>query len=266
MHSNSILAIDCSSDSCLVALQHQHWRLFCQLEGARAHSQHVLPYIEDVMQQASLSFKQLDAVAVSYGPGSFTGVRLAVAVAKSLAWVDDLRLISLDSLAVLASSYHCQAMDSSSDINNDMHKDIHNDIDNDIDNNNETDSAGACNADSPSQPLTVIRDAKMQEVYLARFSIVGSQLQQLQPSQLLAQAELAQQLAADETKLIAEPASHGLTAMPVTGVTVSADGLLNLAQQQYNAKQFIPMAQLEPLYIRGHSAWKNIAQQQASKP
>ena len=258
MHSNSILAIDCSSDSCLVALQHQQRRIFCQLEGARAHSQHVLPYIEDVMQQASLSFKQLDAVAVSYGPGSFTGVRLAVAVAKSLAWVDDLRLISLDSLAVLASSYHCQAMDSSSDISSD--------INNDKDKNNETDSAGACNADSPSQPLTVIRDAKMQEVYLARFSIVGSQLQQLQPSQLLAQAELAQQLAADETKLIAEPASHGLTAMPVTGVTVSADGLLNLAQQQYNAKQFTPMAQLEPLYIRGHSAWKNIAQQQASKP
>ncbi len=68
----------------------------------RAHAESIVPMIESVLANASLGYDELDAIAVTTGPGSFTGVRVGVSVARGLALATGLPLISVTSLEVMA--------------------------------------------------------------------------------------------------------------------------------------------------------------------
>ena len=68
----------------------------------RSSSATLLPMIATLCEKASVQPKQIDAVAVATGPGSFTGLRIGVVTAKTLAWVNQTRLIALDTLECLA--------------------------------------------------------------------------------------------------------------------------------------------------------------------
>lgn len=69
---------------------------------ARGHAEALIPMVADVMQEAGLDFAALDLVAASLGPGSFTGVRIAIAAARGLALATGARLWGTDSLTVMA--------------------------------------------------------------------------------------------------------------------------------------------------------------------
>lgn len=71
-------------------------------EGGYTHAENLHPFIEEVLKIAQLNINQLDAVAVSKGPGSYTGLRIGVSAAKGICFAIDKPLISLDSLQVLA--------------------------------------------------------------------------------------------------------------------------------------------------------------------
>lgn len=58
----------------------------------RAHAEAIVPMIERALGDASLSYRDLDAIAVTTGPGSFTGVRVGIATARGLALATDLPL------------------------------------------------------------------------------------------------------------------------------------------------------------------------------
>ena len=66
------------------------------------HSSMLTVFIREVMEEAGVKMAELDAVAVSKGPGSFTGLRIGVSVAKGIAWGLELPLISVSSLEALA--------------------------------------------------------------------------------------------------------------------------------------------------------------------
>ena len=68
----------------------------------RSHARLLLPMIQDVLKNLKVELSQLDAVAVSKGPGSYTGLRVGVSTAKGLAMAQDLSLLSYDSLMALA--------------------------------------------------------------------------------------------------------------------------------------------------------------------
>lgn len=70
----------------------------------RNHSIQLMPAIDEALKQAGLTLKDLDRIAVAAGPGSYTGLRIAVTVAKSLAWAQDIELVGVSSLKVLASN------------------------------------------------------------------------------------------------------------------------------------------------------------------
>ena len=72
--------------------------------GGYSHAEKLHPFIQDCMQAAGLSFSDLDAVAVGKGPGSYTGLRIGVSAAKGLCFANDLPLIAMNSLEVLARS------------------------------------------------------------------------------------------------------------------------------------------------------------------
>ncbi|HET7578758.1 MAG TPA: tRNA (adenosine(37)-N6)-threonylcarbamoyltransferase complex dimerization subunit type 1 TsaB [Bacillales bacterium] len=66
------------------------------------HSVRLMPAIESLLKEVHLEQKDLDRVAVAYGPGSYTGVRIGVTVAKTMAWALDIPIVGVSSLEVLA--------------------------------------------------------------------------------------------------------------------------------------------------------------------
>ncbi|WP_274308343.1 tRNA (adenosine(37)-N6)-threonylcarbamoyltransferase complex dimerization subunit type 1 TsaB [Solibacillus daqui] len=68
------------------------------------HSVGAMPAIEEVINKAGITSTEIDAIAVSEGPGSYTGVRIGVTLAKTLAWSLQKPLVGVSSLKVLAAN------------------------------------------------------------------------------------------------------------------------------------------------------------------
>jgi tRNA threonylcarbamoyladenosine biosynthesis protein TsaB len=97
-----LLAIDAATEACSAALLaggSVHER---EVVEARSQSALLLPMIDAVLAEGGLRLRDLDALAVGCGPGSFTGVRLAVGVAQGLALGAGLPVIPVSDLAMLA--------------------------------------------------------------------------------------------------------------------------------------------------------------------
>jgi len=74
------------------------------LSESFSHSEKLHLFISEVFKRQSLKPEKLNAIAVSKGPGSYTGLRIGVAAAKGLCFALDLPLIALNSLEVLVQS------------------------------------------------------------------------------------------------------------------------------------------------------------------
>ena len=99
---NTILTIDTSSDNCAVALQRGNVLLERVSEEERQSAQRVLPMISELLLDAEIALSDIDLIAVVAGPGSFTGVRIGVAVAQGLSLSAVIPVVPLSSLALLA--------------------------------------------------------------------------------------------------------------------------------------------------------------------
>ncbi len=98
----NLLALETATESCSVALLRGE-DLFERSEIApRRHAELVLPMAEAILAEAGIARRDLDGIAVGRGPGSFTGVRLAVSMAQGLAMALDLPVVTVSSLAALA--------------------------------------------------------------------------------------------------------------------------------------------------------------------
>ena len=98
----NLLAIDTSTECGSVALAVDRRVIARSAVLPRQHAEQLLPWIDELLAEAGLSRSQIDAIAVGRGPGGFTGVRLAVAVAQGLAWALQRPLLAVSSLAALA--------------------------------------------------------------------------------------------------------------------------------------------------------------------
>jgi tRNA threonylcarbamoyladenosine biosynthesis protein TsaB len=66
------------------------------------HAERLIPMIGDVMREAQTSFEQIDKIAVTTGPGTFTGTRIGIAAARALALAMGAKTVGVSSLAVMA--------------------------------------------------------------------------------------------------------------------------------------------------------------------
>src|SRR3990172_357770 len=102
----NILALDTSMGACSAAVLRSDGaapRLFARQESmARGHAEALMPRVAEIMEEAGLPFAEIDLIAATTGPGSFTGVRIAIAAARGLALVTHAKLFGTDSLTVMA--------------------------------------------------------------------------------------------------------------------------------------------------------------------
>jgi len=98
-----VLAIDTSNKMLAVGIVKDGTVVAQVIEETRNnHSARLMPAVEQVFSEAGLLPKEMDLIAVAQGPGSYTGVRIGVTVAKTLAWTLGKPLVGVSSLEVLA--------------------------------------------------------------------------------------------------------------------------------------------------------------------
>ena len=98
-----ILSIETAVSVCSVALHNDDGLVgLMELRQENIHAQKLMPLIKDLLGQVGVGSGALDAVAVSEGPGSYTGLRIGVSTAKGIAFAHQLPLIAMGTLDALA--------------------------------------------------------------------------------------------------------------------------------------------------------------------
>ncbi|PSQ95580.1 MAG: tRNA (adenosine(37)-N6)-threonylcarbamoyltransferase complex dimerization subunit type 1 TsaB [Bacteroidetes bacterium SW_9_63_38] len=111
----TLLALETATTTCGTALLREGRVLVeTHLHRPRVHSERLTPLIEDVLRQADVAASALDAVAVSMGPGSYTGLRIGVSTAKGWALSTGADLVGVPTLEAYAAQ--CRPMTEPGDV------------------------------------------------------------------------------------------------------------------------------------------------------
>ncbi|MEI6436524.1 MAG: tRNA (adenosine(37)-N6)-threonylcarbamoyltransferase complex dimerization subunit type 1 TsaB, partial [Bacteroidota bacterium] len=98
-----ILCLETATRVCSVSLSRNASLLgIRESESPNVHSSKLTVFIDEMMKEAGHTFQELDAVAVSMGPGSYTGLRIGVATAKGLCYALDKPMIAIPTLQAMA--------------------------------------------------------------------------------------------------------------------------------------------------------------------
>lgn len=223
-----ILQIETATTSCSVALQHQGQLLGHKLLNQRnVHAEVITLFIDELMNAAGVKYADLDVVAVSCGPGSYTGLRIGVSTAKGLCYGSDKPLIAVETLAAMASGY-LQSLAG-----------------------NFTDNTLLC-------PMI---DARRMEVFTAVFDVSGNKVM---PTNALIVDENSFNylLANHKIHFFGDGAGKcsGIINHPnaiiIDDFVNDAAHLTQIAQLKYAAQQFEDVAYFEPYYLKDFIAGK----------
>lgn len=99
-----ILNIETATKNCSVALAKNGSTLICKelAEEGYSHAEFLHVFIEAIIKEAGIAFADLKAIAVSQGPGSYTGLRIGVSAAKGLCYALGIPLLAIDTMQTLA--------------------------------------------------------------------------------------------------------------------------------------------------------------------
>jgi tRNA threonylcarbamoyladenosine biosynthesis protein TsaB len=226
-----ILAIDTSSAWCSVALSLNNAAPLVRHQKVSAGaSQLLLPWIDELLHEASITLSSLDAIAIGVGPGAFTGVRLGVAVTQGLATAAKLPVLPVPSLDAIASQLVLTPTFIS----------------------------------SKAQSFIVAIDARMGEVYWANYRVAANQLPVRDSEVHLSAPEgveltqidfLAGSAITEFGERLFASTSHPLASSQLDStIGVNALGVLACAQQMWFKGLQQDVHLLEPLYIRNKVA------------
>jgi len=98
-----VLGLDTSSNATSIAVIEDN-KLICEytVNTKTTHSQKLMPMIENMLKISEINVNDMDMIAICQGPGSFTGLRIGMATAKALSHVNNLPIVGVNSLELLA--------------------------------------------------------------------------------------------------------------------------------------------------------------------
>ncbi len=243
-----LLAFDTSTEQLAVAVRGAAQSCVLNAAGGAAASGHLLPHIHGLMAQAGVTFKDLQAIAFGMGPGAFTGLRTACAVAQGLGWGLNIGLLPIDSLLIVAEDARAQATRGTGDTGP---------------------------FDTGPFDIGVAMDARMDEVYAGRYRWLDGHWQVLTAPALYSLAALAGAWSAHQFQALAGSALNAFgdrLPLPVaTRFTTEIDraaALLRLATQAAQSGPGLDPAEALPLYLRdkvAHTTLEREAQRDAQR-
>ncbi len=218
-----ILCIETATEICSVAIAFNGETIAIENDySGNSHASQLHLIVARVLQKAGITFKELSAVAISKGPGSYTGLRVGVSAAKGYCYVLNIPLIAINTLQSLANGYLMQ---------------------------NPNYSGLIC-------PMI---DARRMEVYCAVFD---SNLNEILPTQakIIDELSFANELAQNEIVFIGNGAEkcngkfEYLSRFSGTkfeiGYVCNASFISTLAQAAFDKNEFEDLAYFEPFYLK----------------
>ena len=98
-----LLHLETSTDTCSVCISDNETIIDCEeTHNSKSHASLLAVFIDELLKRNRLTYKNIAAVTVSCGPGSYTGLRIGVSAAKGLCYALQIPLISIDTMQVLA--------------------------------------------------------------------------------------------------------------------------------------------------------------------
>lgn len=214
-----ILSIETSSPVCSVCLAKDGAVIdFKESREANSHARLLTVMIEEIALLNKISFQELDAVAVSAGPGSYTGLRIGVSVAKGLSYSLNKPLISVPTLLSLAEGIKQKAK----------------------------------NSNALYMP---VMDARRMDIYTAIYDIQGTEI--FKTACLTVNEELEKSIASFRDVYIGGNAANKCKSIFtasnihfVDEVDCDARQMTNIAEGKYTRKEFESTAYFEPMYLK----------------
>lgn len=220
----SLLAIDAATEACSVALLRdgairEDFRLL-----PRAHTRYLLPMVDEMLSSAGIGLSQLDGLVFTAGPGSFTGLRVAIATVQGLAFAADLPVLPVSTLASMAQHYLSTTQIAEGGV------------------------------------LMPILDARMDELYVGRYVCRQGIAEPLCADALMAPEAVADLNAVvaglGEGWSYVQRFGGERPATIDTAVFPHAASALTLAERDYRAGKLLSAEQAQPVYLRDSVAWQ----------
>lgn len=224
-----LLALETANDQCSVALWQAGSVVSSRLDTRpREQTRMLLPMIDAVMQEAACTWSQLEAIAFSRGPASFSGIRINAAVAQALAWAHDLKVVPISTLQAVAQAYVMQS-------------------------------------EQPCPRIMVIMDARMNEVYAAAYQWDQGALHLVGGEQLAGYDAVVWPAPWQDQAVAVVGSGVSLVTLPKQAMqypvmSVHAMHIAQLAEQAIRQGQQVEPALGLPVYLRDN-AWKKLADQ-----
>ncbi len=221
--------------------------------GGAKSSEHTLPHVQRLMQNAGLTFSQLQAVVFGRGPGAFTGLRTACSVAQGLAFGANLKVLPIDTLLAVAET---------------ARENLQHDQD-----SNSVHAHTQAHPPGTTRVLTVI-DARMDQVYLAAYEHTQDGWRCVQAAQVLHPEALHWPADWAPRSFVAAGNAWSMYAgrwpatlqAPQLDALPTAEALLRLAPQAWRDGLAVAPEEALPLYIRDKVAQTTAERAQATMP
>ena len=222
-----ILNIETSTTVCSVALADNGKDIIKrESNDEKSHAKLLTLFIDEILNESSIKYNQIDAIAVSKGPGSYTGLRIGVSAAKGLCYALDKPLIAINTLQLMSFGVIYKLK---------LKKILIEDHEKSL--------------------LIPMIDARRMEVYTAIFKTTGEKVSDVS-AEILDENSYAEIL--KKNKLIcfgdgakkAEQIIHHPNLIFIPEIYPSAEDMVMLSQEIYDTRKFENTAYFEPFYLK----------------